>query len=127
MKENSLISFIAGAAVGAALGVLFAPEKGEVTRRRVKAAAKDGYDAARDTCAAVAGKAAGVKDDIAELREMLREDGEEIRESLRERISESLDRLEKALEETIESSEEDCSDTDGETAGDAGVRNIDIA
>ena len=35
MKDNSLLSFITGAAVGAALGILFAPEKGEVTRRKV--------------------------------------------------------------------------------------------
>ncbi len=45
MKENSFFAFLAGAAVGAALGLAFAPERGEVTRRRVKDAAKGGCDA----------------------------------------------------------------------------------
>lgn len=48
MKENSFFSFLAGAAVGAVLGVLFAPERGEVTRRRVKDAARSGCDAVHD-------------------------------------------------------------------------------
>ena len=44
MKENSLMAFIAGAAVGALLGILLAPEKGEVTRRKIKDAADEGID-----------------------------------------------------------------------------------
>ncbi len=48
MKENSFFAFLAGAAVGAALGLAFAPERGEVTRRRVKDAAKGGCDAVHD-------------------------------------------------------------------------------
>lgn len=48
MKENSFFAFLAGAAVGAVLGLMFAPERGEVTRRRVKDAAKGGCNAVHD-------------------------------------------------------------------------------
>ena len=44
MKDNSIMTFIAGAALGAVLGVLFAPAKGEETRRKVRAATRDGRE-----------------------------------------------------------------------------------
>ena len=33
---NILAAFLAGAAIGAAFGILFAPEKGEDTRQKIK-------------------------------------------------------------------------------------------
>lgn len=32
---NTLLAIIAGSAIGAALGILYAPEKGEITRKRI--------------------------------------------------------------------------------------------
>ena len=44
MKSNSLFALLAGAAAGLTLGVLFAPDKGEETRAKIKKAAENGYD-----------------------------------------------------------------------------------
>lgn len=97
MKDNSLLSFITGAAVGAALGILFAPEKGEVTRRKIKNAAQDGCDLARGACETATDKMAAAKSDVSALKELLSAEGSEMKESVKTKIYEQLDRLEKAL------------------------------
>ena len=39
--SKMLLGFVAGAAVGAALGILFAPDKGEETRRKISEQGND--------------------------------------------------------------------------------------
>ena len=46
--KNGLLAFLGGAVVGAVVGVLFAPEKGEVTRRKIGRAVQDGRERIED-------------------------------------------------------------------------------
>ena len=84
--EKNFTTFIAGAAIGAVLGVLFAPAKGTETRRRIKAAASDTLDEASTS--------------IEALREILQSEGEGLKESAREKLLCQIDKLERALEPT---------------------------
>lgn len=42
--RNGFLAFLGGAAVGAVVGILFAPDKGDVTRRKIKKAVDEGKD-----------------------------------------------------------------------------------
>ena len=101
MKNDSLITFIAGATIGAALGVLFAPEKGEVTRRKIKDAALEGYDTAREKAGEAYGyakkKVSSLRKELNDLKEIFREEGMEMKEEARAKMLDQIDRLERAL------------------------------
>ena len=44
MKSRTVIALLAGAAVGAVLGIFLAPDKGEESRKKVKKTAEDCID-----------------------------------------------------------------------------------
>ena len=119
MKGDSFFALIAGAAAGLTLGLLFAPEKGEETRRKVKVAAAEGWDEFMDAADEGWGKAKETVDDIKEgaesassrlrarariarrdlknLKATLADQEADLKEDAREKILEQLERLEKAL------------------------------
>ncbi len=56
-QDNSrVVWFLAGAAIGATVALLFAPQSGEETRKRIRAKASEGREALGETGRDLAGK-----------------------------------------------------------------------
>ncbi len=66
MKDNSkvLVGLLVGLAAGAALGMLFAPEKGSETRDKLSQSLKDLGDAIKDKAADEIDNLNGLKDKV---------------------------------------------------------------
>ncbi len=99
MKSESLFAFIAGAAAGLTLGVLFAPDKGEETRKRLKETAGEASDAAK-------ARARLARIELNDLREELKDQAADLKEDVKMRIYERLEKLESAIQKDIEYAEE---------------------
>jgi gas vesicle protein len=74
--------FLAGALVGGALALLYAPQSGEATRRQIRRKARDLRDLAEDG--------------LDELGERFEEGKERVRETVRERVDDVRDRAAEA-------------------------------
>jgi gas vesicle protein len=68
MNDNTkvVIALLAGLAAGAALGILFAPDKGTDTRDRLTDSLNSLGDAIKETAAAEIDKLVGLKDKVVE-------------------------------------------------------------
>jgi len=128
MKGDSFFALIAGAAAGLTLGLLFAPEKGEETRRKVKVAAAEGWDEFMDAADEGFDKAKETFEDVKEgaesatsrmrararlarrdlknLKETLTDQAGDLKEEARLKILAQLDKLEKALSKDPDETED---------------------
>jgi gas vesicle protein len=68
MKDNSkvVVALLAGLAAGAALGILFAPDKGNETRDKLSESLRNLGDSIRETAANEIDNLVGMKDKIVE-------------------------------------------------------------
>ena len=98
MKGDSLLAFVAGAAAGLTLGLLFAPEKGEDTRRKIKETVGDAADSAK-------ARARLARMELNDLKAELKGQAENLKEDVRMKILERLEKLESAIQKDIEYAE----------------------
>ena len=98
MKGDSLFAFVAGAAAGLTLGLLFAPERGEDTRRKLKETVGDAVDSAR-------ARARLARMELDDLKAELKDQAEDLKDDVRMKIFERLEKLESALQKDIEYAE----------------------
>ena len=128
MKGDSLFALIAGAAAGLTLGLLFAPEKGEETRRKVKVAAAEGWDefvdatddgwekaketyndvkeGAESATTRLRARARLARRDLKDLKATLSDQATDLKEEARLKILAQLDKLEKALSKDPDETED---------------------
>jgi len=94
--ESGAASFILGALIGVAIGVLYAPAKGETTRKKLKRWANDTYEENKEYVLEHAqGIKEKVKDQLADAREKLGEGKEKFIKEFNRRKDEVVAKFKK--------------------------------
>lgn len=110
MSSKSFFSLLVGLAAGAALGILYAPDKGKNTREKMKRAAAGGAEDIAEGMEKlgdeVENKVEEEKENFKDLGEKIKKKGSEIKEGARELLLRKLDKLEAALRKAEEGKEE---------------------
>lgn len=88
---KGLAAFLLGAVVGVAAGVLFAPAKGETTRRRIKRWADDEYEEKKEYIMEHAG----------ELKDKIKEHAADLRHKLAEHAGDARERFEEGKDKVV--------------------------
>jgi|GEM_PF-309463 gas vesicle protein len=112
MKGETFFALLAGAVAGLTIGLLFAPDSGEETRRKVREAAGEGWDRAKEKASEFYGQAREETSDaldklkargrlarmeFKELRDSLKDQAAGMTEEARKKLLEQLEKLENAL------------------------------
>ena len=85
MNDNSkvVVALLAGLAAGAALGILFAPEKGMETRDKLTESLKKLGDSIRDTAATEIDNLVGLKDKVVDnIKSKIKNSEQELQDDL---------------------------------------------
>ena len=84
MKTSKVLAgIVSGLAIGATLGVLFAPDKGEKTRKKIADKTKDAKDKIKENID-------GFVEKVSEKISTMKEEGEDLLKSKKEDIKESI-------------------------------------
>ena len=93
---EGLATFVLGALVGVAVGVLLAPAKGETTRRKLKRWAEDAYE---DGVEELSGRAREIKERVMDRTEALKGKFSDAKDAMQERAGELKERFSAKAEE----------------------------
>ncbi len=90
MKSSDILGILGGVAVGAAIGILFAPDKGKNTRKKIK-------DKALESKESLEGGVSDLLDTLKEKFESLKSKGEDVYEDAKDTYNSEMKNLKNAV------------------------------